>query len=88
MRTVGPEKPDTILTEMRTPMPVKITLAGENTYKIYIRGRFKDYISIMISTKLMPPETVAENAERTFTVGFSHFVNLSSPLRDFSESPS
>jgi hypothetical protein len=69
---------------MRTPMPVKITLAGENTYKIYIRRRFKDYISI--STKLTPPEKVAENAERTFTVGFNHFVNLSSALRDLSKS--
>ena len=68
---------------MRTPIPVKITLAGENTYKIYIRGCFKDYISI--STRLTPPETVAENAERTFTVGFNHFVNLSSPLRDLSK---
>ena len=84
MRTIGPEKPDTILAEMRTPTPVKITLAGENTYKIYIRGQFNDCVSI--STKLTPPETVAENAERTFTVGFSHFVNLSSPLRDLSKS--
>ena len=65
-------------------MPVKITLAGENTYKIYIRGRFKDYY-VSISTRLTPPETVAENAERTFTVGFNHFVNLSSPLRDLSK---
>ena len=72
---------------MRTPIPVKITLAGENTYKIYIRGRFKDYSSIVISTRLKPPETVAENAERTFT-GFNHFVNLSSPLRDLSKFPS
>ena len=64
-------------------MPVKITLAGENTYKIYIRERFKDYLSI--STKLMPPETVAENAERTFTVGFNHFVNRSSRQRDLSK---
>ena len=81
-----PRERDTILAEMRTPTPVKITLAGENAYKMYIRRRFKDYISI--NTKLTPPETVAENAERTFTVGFSHFVNLSSPLRDFSKSPS
>ena len=73
-----------ILAEIRTPIPVKMTLAGENTYEIYISGRFKDYISI--STRLTPPETVAENAERTFTVGFSHLVNLWSPLRDLSKS--
>ena len=67
-------------------MPVKITLAGENAYKIYFRGHFNDYINI--STKLTPPETVAENAEMTFTVGFNHFDNLSSPMRDLSNSRS
>ena len=65
-------------------MPVKITLAGENIYKIYIRGRFKDYIRI--STMPTPPETVAENAERTFTVGFNHITTVSSALRDMFKS--
>jgi hypothetical protein len=30
---------DRILAVMKTPTPAKITFAGENTYKIYIRGR-------------------------------------------------
>ena len=39
-----------ILAEMKTPMPAKITFAGENTYKIYIRGSFKPYISSRVET--------------------------------------
>jgi hypothetical protein len=62
----------------RTPMPVKIALAGENTYNIWIRKSFKLAL-FMRHTRLTPPETAAENANRTFTVGPSHLVNLSSP---------
>ena len=32
-----PKEIDKILAERKTPMPAKITLAGENTYQIYIR---------------------------------------------------
>jgi hypothetical protein len=34
-----------ILAERKTPMPAKIALAGENTYRIYVRGSSKVYIS-------------------------------------------
>ncbi|KAH8990859.1 hypothetical protein EDB92DRAFT_1863608 [Lactarius akahatsu] len=61
---------------MRTPMPAKITFAGENTY-ISEASRL---------TRPTPSETAAENAYRTFTVGINHFVNLLSPLRAWSNS--
>ena len=68
-------------------MPAKITFAGENTYEIYIRGRSRLTLAQESRlTRLTPPETAAENALRTFTVGPNHFVNLSSPLRDLSNS--
>src|SRR6266702_246624 len=35
-------------------------------------------------TRPTPSEMAAENAYRTFTVGINHFVNLSSPLRAWS----
>ena len=63
--------------ERKTPMPAKITLAGENTYKIHFRGILVQELTL---TRLTPPETVAENALRTLTVGPNHFVNRSSPL--------
>jgi hypothetical protein len=68
-----------ILAMRKTPMPVKIAFAGENTYKICIRRSFKLAI-LTRHTRLTPPETAAENANRTFTVGPNHLVNLSSPL--------
>ena len=53
----------------------------------YVRGSFKAYIgSASRLTRPTPPETAAENAHRTFTVGPNHFVNLSSALRDLSDS--
>ena len=63
---------------MKTPTPEKITVAGENTYEIYIRGSFRDYVLSL--TRPTPPEMAAENAHRTLTVGVIHLVNLSSPL--------
>ena len=39
-----------------------------------ISSRFETY-----STGPIPPETAAENALRTFTLGSNHFINLSSP---------
>ena len=65
-------------------MPAKIAFAGENTYKIYIRGLRLGQIPTL--TGPTPSETAAENAYRTFTVGINHFVNLSSPLRAWSNS--
>ena len=63
---------------MKTPTPEKITVAGENTYKIGIGGIFRVYVSRL--TRPTPPEMAAENAYRTLTVGVIHFVSLSSPL--------
>ena len=77
------EEIERILAERKTPMPAKITFAGENTYKIYISLSLAQESR---RTILTPPETVAENALRTFTVGPNHFANLSSPLRDLSNS--
>ena len=75
-----------ILAERKTPMPAKITFAGENTYKRYRSEEALQLADLSRLTRLTPPEMVAENAERTLIVGFSHFVNLSSPLRDLSKS--
>ena len=41
---------DRILAERKKPMPAKITFAGENTYKIHIRGCLKVYISSSVET--------------------------------------
>ena len=65
---------------MKTPTPEKITVAGENTYKICIRGSFRVYVLRLGLTRPTPPEMAAENAYRTLTVGVIHLVNLSSPL--------
>jgi hypothetical protein len=67
-----------ILANRKTPMPAKIAFAGENTWRIYQRKLELAYEPRL--TRLTPPETAAENAQRTFTVGFNHLVNLSSPL--------
>ena len=76
-----PEEIDGILARRKTPIPVKIMFAGESVYRVYIRGCVRVYFAHMARlTRLTPPETAAENAQRTFTVGFSHLVNLSSPL--------
>jgi hypothetical protein len=72
---------------MKTPMPAKIALAGENTYIIHIREASRFTLAdVSRLTRATPPETAAENVYRTFTVGVNHFVNLSSPLRDLSKS--
>jgi hypothetical protein len=65
-------------TERRTPMPAKTTLAGENTCQINIRVQTSDKRE---HTRPTPAPSVAEKANRTFTVGSSHFVHRSS-LRD------
>ena len=59
-------------------MPANIALAGENTFKVHMRNLKLAYMSRL--TRLAPPEMAAENANRTFTVGFNHFVILSSLL--------
>ena len=69
---------------MKTLTPEKITVAGENIYKICIRGSLRDYMLRL--TRPTPPEIAAENAHRTLTVGVIHFVSLSSPLLDLSNS--
>ena len=75
------KKIDGILARRKTPIPAKIMFAGESTYRVYIRGCVRVYFAHMARlTRLTPLETAAENAQRTFTVGFSHLVNLSSPL--------
>ena len=75
------KKIDGILARRKTPILAKIMFAGENTYRVYIRGCVRvSFAHMQRLTRLAPPETAAENAQRTFTVGFSHLVNLSSPL--------
>ena len=75
------KKIDGILARRKTPIPAKVMFAGESTYRVYIRGCVRVYFAHKARlTRLTPPETAAENAQRTFTVGFSHLVNLSSPL--------
>ena len=59
-------------------MPVNIAFAGGNTC-----GRIRqmvdlDYHDVGELTTPTPLPRVAENANRTFTVGSSHFVHLSS----------
>ena len=51
---------DSTLTERKTSMLAKITLAGENTYKIHFRGLLVQ--EVRLTTRLMPPWTVEENA--------------------------
>ena len=76
-----PNEINRILTERKTPMPAKMTLAGENTYQITSEDARSLTLALMSRlTRLTPPETAAENAERTLTVGPNHCVNLSSPL--------
>ena len=52
-----------ILARRKTPIPEKIAFAGENTYRVYIRGCVRVYFAHMPRlTRLTPPETAAENA--------------------------
>ena len=60
-------------------MPAKIVFAGESTYKIE-DASVLTLAHLSKLTRPTPPETTEENMHRTFTVGFNHFVNLSSPL--------
>ena len=45
-----PNEINRILAERKTLMPAKMTLAGENTYKLRIRGCLKPHTSLYIET--------------------------------------
>jgi hypothetical protein len=62
------------LTERRIPMPVKITAAGGNGWKINIRQRANPRLPRL--TRPLAP-MVVENVYSTFTVGLRHFVSPS-----------
>ena len=70
-----------IHTERRTPTPAKITLAGEKSYHINEKTGLKE-LQVMRHTRPAPAPRMPEKANRTLTVGSSHFVHLSSVLRD------
>ena len=70
-----------IPTERKRPTPAKMTLAGENTWDIYKRANLRE-VDVLKHTKLTPAPRMSEKADKTLTVGSSHFVHRSSVLRD------
>jgi hypothetical protein len=62
-------------TERRTPNPIKITFAGENTCQINERVDLAQVHGLKL-TELTPSPSISEKERRTFTVGSSHFVLL------------
>jgi hypothetical protein len=70
-----------IRTERRTPTPAKMTLAGEKSYHTNMRKYLK-VLQVVRHTRPIPAPRMPEKANRTLTVGSSHFVHRSSVLRD------
>jgi hypothetical protein len=68
-------------TERRTPTPTKIAFAGEKIYKINKHKRAdRNGEHVLEHTRPTPSPSASVKAQRTFTVGSSHFVSISSPL--------
>ena len=59
-------------------MPAKITFEGGNTCNHTYQRVNLEWLKVPQFTVPIPLLTVAENADRTFMVGSSHFVNFSS----------
>ena len=66
-----------MLTWRRTPIPVNIAFAGGNTYGHTGQRVDVERLEILVFTTPTPLPRVAENANKTLTVGSSHFVNFS-----------
>jgi hypothetical protein len=60
-------------TERRTPKPIKITFAGENTCQYKYKNERVD-VHVLKHTEPTPSPSVSENARRTFTVGSSQLL--------------
>ena len=68
---------DSLLVERKTLMPTKITFAGKNSYKFYLRGCCKAYITSSIDTyQTDAPGDNDRKREEDVHGGANHFVNF------------
>ena len=69
-----------IHTERKRPTPAKMRLAGENTWDMYKRAHLRE-VDVLKHTKPTLASRMSEKADKTLTVGSSHFVHRPSVLR-------